>query len=46
MKQIDEPRLESDLGYRFEYLAEFIGLGEGDISAIHGAAGTARAVAR
>ena len=39
MKQIDEPRLESDLGYRFEYLAEFIGLGEGDISAIHGAAG-------
>ena len=38
MKQIDEPRLENDLGYRFEYLAEFIGLSEADIAAIHGAA--------
>ncbi len=39
MKRIDEPRLESDLGYRFEYLAEFIGFSEEDIKAIHGSAG-------
>ncbi|MEM7682647.1 MAG: protoglobin family protein [Planctomycetota bacterium] len=38
MQTIDEPRLESDLGYRFEYLAGFIGFGEDDIAAIHGAA--------
>ncbi len=38
MTKIDEPRLESDLGYRFQYLAEFMGFGEADIAAIHGAA--------
>ncbi|MCH8046231.1 MAG: protoglobin family protein [Planctomycetes bacterium] len=38
MKQIDEARLESDLGYRFDYLTEFIGFGEDDIAAIHAAA--------
>lgn len=38
MKQIDEPRLEQDLAYRFGYLAEFIGFGEEDINAIHAAA--------
>jgi hypothetical protein len=38
MKRIDEPRLERDLNYRFDYLAEFIGFGEQDIAAIHGAA--------
>lgn len=38
MKTIDEPKLESDLGYRFEYLAEFMGFGEADIRAIHAAA--------
>lgn len=38
MKHIDEPRLESDLDYRFAYLVEFIGFGEQDIQAIHGAA--------
>lgn len=38
MKQIDEARLESDLGYRFEYLAEFAGFGAEDIEVIHGAA--------
>ena len=38
MQAIDEPRLESDLGYRFEYLTNFIGFGEDDIQAIHGAA--------
>ncbi len=40
MKHIDEPRLERDLGYRFGYLAEFMGFGEQDIQAIHGAAAT------
>jgi hypothetical protein len=39
MKAIDEPRLETDLGYRFEYLAEFMGFGPDDVAAIHGAAG-------
>lgn len=38
MKRIDEQRLETDLGYRFGYLAEFMGFGEADIIAIHGAA--------
>lgn len=38
MKQIDEQQLESDLGYRFGYLTEFMGFGEEDIAAIHGAA--------
>jgi hypothetical protein len=38
VKQIDEARLESDLGYRFQYLAEFIGFGEEDVRAVHGAA--------
>jgi len=39
MQQIDESRLETDLGYRFDYLAKFVGFGEADITAIHGAAG-------
>lgn len=38
MKRIAEPRLETDLGYRFGYLAEFMGFGEDDIKAIHRAA--------
>jgi hypothetical protein len=38
MKRINEARLESDLGYRFEYLAEFIGFGPADVAAIHAAA--------
>lgn len=38
MKHIDETLLESDLNYRFEYLAEFMGFGEEDVAAIHGAA--------
>jgi len=38
MTTIDEPRLESNLGYRFEYLSGFMGFGEADIVAIHGAA--------
>lgn len=38
MKQINEQQLESDLAYRFGYLTEFMGFGEDDIAAIHGAA--------
>lgn len=38
MKQIDEAKLESDLAYRFGYLTEFMGFGEDDVKAIHGAA--------
>lgn len=39
MQHIDEARLENDLGYRFQYLAEFMNFGPDDIAAIHGAAG-------
>ncbi|MEZ6045132.1 MAG: protoglobin family protein [Planctomycetaceae bacterium] len=38
MQQIDETRLEEDLGYRFGYLAEFMGFSQDDIDVIHGAA--------
>jgi hypothetical protein len=38
MQQIDEQKLESDLGYRFGYLTEFMGFGKDDIAAIHGSA--------
>ena len=38
MTTIDEPRLETDAGYRFGYVAEFMGFGADDIAAIHGAA--------
>lgn len=38
LKMIDEPRLESDLGYRFEYLTDFMGFSSEDIETIHGAA--------
>ncbi len=38
MQTIDESRLETDVAYRFGYLTEFMGFGEGDIAAIHGAA--------
>ena len=38
MKAINEARLESDLAYRFSYLAEFMGFGPTDQEAIHGAA--------
>ncbi len=38
MKHIDEPRLESDLAYRFGYVAEFVGFGPDDFAAIHAAA--------
>ena len=35
---IDEPRLETDLAYRFDFLCRFIGFGPEDIEAVHGAA--------
>jgi hypothetical protein len=38
MRQINEKQLETDLAYRFQYLAEFMGFGSEDIAAIHGAA--------
>lgn len=38
MQHIDEERLESDLQYRFAYLAEFMQFGPDDVDAIHGAA--------
>lgn len=39
MKHIEEARLETDLGYRYGYLTEFMGFTADDIAAIHGAAG-------
>jgi len=38
MQRIDEVRLESDLGYRFDYLARFMGFGAEDVAAIHASA--------
>jgi hypothetical protein len=38
MQRIDESRLETDLGYRFGYLAEFIEFSDDDVAAIHNAA--------
>ncbi len=38
MQHIDERKLENDVGYRFGYLVEFMGLGKSDIDAIHGSA--------
>jgi hypothetical protein len=38
MKHIDESRLESELGYRFAYVAEFVGFSAEDAATIHAAA--------
>ncbi len=38
MISVNEERLESDLGYRFQYLAEFMGFSADDIATIHAAA--------
>jgi hypothetical protein len=35
---VNEPRLESDLNYRFQYTSEFMGFGAEDVAAIHAAA--------
>jgi hypothetical protein len=39
MTHVDEPRLERDLGYRFDYVANFVGFGPEDVAVIHAAAG-------
>jgi hypothetical protein len=39
LQRIDERRLELDLGYRFAYLADFMGFTEDDIEVIHALAG-------
>jgi hypothetical protein len=38
LEHIDEARLETDLGYRFEYLTKFMGFAADDIAVIHSAA--------
>jgi len=38
MTHIDEPRLETDLAYRFDYVSKFIGFGPDDVAAVHAAA--------
>jgi hypothetical protein len=38
LQRIDEQRLEDDLPYRFNYLAEFMGFDGDDVEAIHAAA--------
>lgn len=38
LKHIDESRLEKDLGYRFQYLTEFMGFSPEDVELIHAAA--------
>ena len=35
---VDEPRLENDTAYRFDYVSGFIGFGADDVAAIHAAA--------
>lgn len=38
MTHIDEPRLETDLAYRFEYVSKFMDFGPDDVAVIHAAA--------
>jgi hypothetical protein len=38
MQEIDETRLETDVGYRFQYLSHFLEFDQDDIAAIHGLA--------
>jgi hypothetical protein len=38
MQHIDEPRLETDLAYRFDYVTGFMGVSGDDLAAIHGSA--------
>lgn len=38
MTHIDELRLETDLGYRFEYVSGFMGFNADDVAAIHASA--------
>ena len=36
VQHIDEDKLYTDLGYRYQYLCDFIGITEDDIKLIHG----------
>ena len=36
VKSIDEDKLYTDLGYRFQYLCDFIGIAEKDVKLVHG----------
>ena len=36
VKSIDEDKLYTDLGYRFQYLCDFIGISEKDVKLVHG----------
>ena len=38
LKTIDEDKLYTDLGYRYQYLCDFIGISEKDVNLIHGSA--------
>jgi hypothetical protein len=38
MTHVDEPRLESDLGYRFGYVSEFVGFSTEDAAVVHASA--------
>jgi hypothetical protein len=38
MIHIDEPRLETEVDYRFRYVSEFVGFGPDDVAAIHASA--------
>ena len=38
MKHVDETNLETDLNYRYQYLAEFCGFDDEDVKAIHNSA--------
>ena len=38
LQHVDEPRLETDLAYRFQYLTEFMGFTPDDVAVIHAAA--------
>lgn len=39
MQVIDEPRLEADAQYRYEYLCAFVGFSSDDVAALHATAG-------
>ena len=38
MQHVNEPRLESDLAYRFQFLSEFMGFDAADVATIHASA--------
>ena len=36
LKDIDEDLLYTDIGYRYQYLCDFIGISDKDIKLVHG----------